>query len=195
MNYSLTKIITPVILTALLSGCGHRYFHSRATNPLIEDRVRMGDSDQQKMSVLTSRADRRTILVFGPNAVCAEPSPDVAEAIFQQTAAEVAAEKVNAGLNQTTQTALLQLTRRSQGLDYYRSGSFINCLMRYNGDLTREEYVAKNEELLKDALEMTKAEIKNLPAIFSGAVQVTAPVANNLDVKPKGSSADGGAAD
>lgn len=172
-----------ILVSALaLTGCGHRYIHSRATNPLIEDRVRMGHTDEKKMSVLTSRADRRTILVFGENAVCAEPSPDVAEAIYQQTAAKLAAEGVNAGFDQTTQTALLQLSRRSQGLDFYRSGSFVNCLMHYNGIFNREEYIAANESLLARALILTTAELDKLPAIYKNVVQVTSPSSSTPDV-------------
>lgn len=190
MKHSVRSAFVIVSIGLLLSGCGHRYITSRSTNPLIEDRVRLGHSDQQKMSVLTSRADRRTILLFGPGQVCAEPPPDVAEAVFSQAVAEISTKNINAGIGSTLQTALLQLTRRSQGLDYYRTGAFVNCMMHYTGALTRDEYVAAMDKLLDESVKLTMAEIEHLPDIASSPVQVENASSVTVNVDSIGQTSD-----
>lgn len=165
-----------VVASALfLAGCGNRYLSPRTTNPLIEDRVRMGKTGNQKMSVLTSRADRRTILVFGPNSICAEPPPDVAEAVYSQTIAELARRDVSVGYSSTLQTALMQLTRRSQGLDFYRTGAFVNCIARYNNYIDDDEYLTAMQSLLTIANDLTAKEIAHLPSIATAIAQVSNP--------------------
>lgn len=144
----------------------------------------MGGTEKQKMSVLTSRADRRTILVFGPEKVCAEPSPDVAEAVYSQTTAELAAKGLNVGVGSTLQTALMQLTRRSQGLDFYRTGAFVNCMMLYNRAIDASEYREAMTDLLKLSVDLTKAEMANLPQIMASVASVTNPQATPLTVDP-----------
>ena len=174
MSQSFVSIICVVGLS--LSACGQRQFSPRSTNPLIEDRVRLGDTRNSKMSVLTTRADRRTILILEPGKVCAEPSPDVAEAVFAEAKAK--AEVEGAGKfegSSTLQTAIMQLTRRSQGLDYIRSSSFIYCMMWYNGVFEKKsEYVAAMDYAFKESVRLTELEIKNLPAIATATLQVAA---------------------
>jgi hypothetical protein len=165
----------------LLNACGNRYFSPRSVNPLIEDRVRMGPSSADKMSVLTSRADRRTILIFGPGKICAEPSPDVAEAISSQAIASLEAKDVKLSAGQSLQTAILQLTRRSQGLEFLRSTSFVYCMMHYNGAIDKLEYISLMNKAFDKSVELTLSEIKNLPDIASSAAQITNPI--NLQAK------------
>ncbi|WP_299194916.1 hypothetical protein [uncultured Erythrobacter sp.] len=176
------KLICAFSIAFTLSGCGNRFFSPRSTNPLIEDRVRLGGTENGKMSVLTSRADRRTILVFGERQVCAEPSPDVAEAVYSQAAGELAAKGVNVGASQTLQTAVMQLTRRSQGLEMYRSGSFVNCMMYYNGALTADQYVDRMDRLFQETVKLTREEIEHLPEIASTILQVSNPQSNTPNV-------------
>lgn len=145
----------------------------------------MGGTEAQKMSVLTSRADRRTILVFGPGKVCAEPSPDVAEAVYSQTTAELAAKGINVGVGSTLQTALMQLTRRSQGLDFYRTGAFVNCMMHYSGTMEAAEYRQAMSKLLDVSVDLAKAEMANLPQIMATVAGVTNPQSTSLTVDPQ----------
>ncbi|MFN0046681.1 MAG: hypothetical protein ACKVOS_09455 [Sphingorhabdus sp.] len=173
------KTSTLVFLSScslLLNACGNRYFSPRSVNPLIEDRVRMGPSSADKMSVLTSRADRRTILIFGPGKVCAEPSPDVAEAISSQAIATLEAKDVKLSAGQSLQTAILQLTRRSQGLEFLRSTSFVYCMMHYNGAIERSEYLALMNRAFEQSVALTLSEIKNLPSIANSAAQISNPL-------------------
>lgn len=179
---NIAKMTLCVVVLFPISGCGNRYIAPRVTNPLIEDRVRMGHSDQQKMSVLTSRADRRTVLVFGPQKVCAEPPPDVAEAIHSQAAVELATKGYKMAAGSSLQTALMQLTRRSQGLEFYRTGAFVHCMMNYNGKLGDPEYVHAMSELLKLSMELAEKEMANLPSILTTIAQVQNPVSVTSDV-------------
>ena len=148
----------------------------------------MGATENAKMSVLTSRADRRTILVFGENEICAEPSPDVAEAVYSQVAAELAAKGLNVGANRTLQTAVMQLTRRSQGLQFYRDHFFMLCIARYNGDMDQDEFLADFRAARAEAVEMIKAEIEHLPAIATAILEVSKPQAGKVEVDPISSS-------
>ncbi|SEH17714.1 hypothetical protein SAMN05428974_2303 [Sphingopyxis sp. YR583] len=198
MDHSLArKLLLASAILLVVGGCGSRHFSSRSTNPLIEDRVRMGDSGEQKMSVLTSRADRRTILVFGEEKICAEPSPDVAEAVYSQTAASAAQKETKVEFSSTLQTALMQLSRRSQGLDFYRTGAFVNCMMYYNGVFKdRAEYAAEMAELRETSIALTEKELAHLPEIMKAVVQVShAATAAAAAAENDGQPAAAGAAD
>lgn len=169
------KIIGMMVLASVslfINACGNRYFSPRSSNPLIEDRVRMGPSSQDKMSVLTSRADRRTILIFAPGKACAEPSPDVAEAISSQAIANLEAKDVKLSAGQSLQTAIMQLSRRSQGLEFLRSTSFIYCMMHYNGAISPSEYRSLMEAALEKSVMLVEAEISHLPKIAETTLQV-----------------------
>lgn len=185
-----TTIVLAAALASALGGCGNRYLSPRPTNPFIEDRVTLGDSANGKMSVLTSRADRRTILVFGPRNVCAEPPPDVAEAVYSQTVATLANKGINVAAGSTLQTALMQLTRRSQGLDFFRTGAFVNCMMHYNGVLDATEYRQAMTDLLQRSTHLTELEMANLPTILATVAQVenaqAVTLPNNYDPKAVG---------
>lgn len=120
-----------------VSSCGSRYFSARSTNPMIEDRVRAGpktsEDNRSNVGVLTTRADRRTILLIGTDKICAEPPPDVAEAVSSQVGLKLGkSDSENAAFESRLQTALLQLAQRSQGLEMFRSSSFTLCNMYIN---------------------------------------------------------------
>lgn len=167
------KIIFILMMSFGLSACGARQFSTRSTNPLIEDNVKIGWKNNSKMAVLTSRADRRTILIFERGKVCAEPPPDVAEAVFHETAAKLAAKGFEGGIDSKLQTALMQMTRRSQGLDLYRNGSFVNCMIHYSGAMSNEQYIEANRILIEKSVELIKLEMDKLPAISATGLQVS----------------------
>jgi len=126
-------VIAVTASTLLLSGCGHRYFASRGTNPVIEDKA-------AGMSIVSTRADRRTILIESSHRICAEPPPDVAEAVSAQNIAALEAKGGSGQVGSALNTALLQLVQRSQGLEKFRTAAFVYCNMWLNGILEREEY-------------------------------------------------------
>lgn len=154
-----------------LSACGSRYFSARSTNPMIEDRVRAGPKTDQdhrsNVGVLTTRADRRTILLIGTDKICAEPPPDVAEAVSSQVGLKLGkSDKENAAFESRLQTALLQLAQRSQGLEMFRSSSFTLCNMYINnvfGDPTKDEakkvYQGFMQKILDDSFKLIARQI------------------------------------
>lgn len=166
-----------------LSGCGTRQFSARTTNPVIEDRVRAGDSSDPKMSIVSTRADRRTILLFGPNRICAEPAPDVGEAVSGQVIAELATLSKSVGFGQSSATAIMALVNRSQGLQYYRDGLFALCIMRENGVISdNKEYLDQHRYLFDQSVRMTMAQIeKNALPPVAGTVAAPVPPSANPD--------------
>ena len=166
-----------------LAGCGTRYFSFRTTNPVIEDRVRAG---KESISVVSTRADRRTVLIVNQDRICAEPPPDVAEAIASQTAAKVATTKVGVEGATSVQTALLQLAQRSQGLEFFRTASFVYCNMFViNRKMTREQYNWFMSQAAAEAVKLMARQIDkgSLPA-SGGTVQVNNPQSVSIDAKP-----------
>lgn len=185
MNRSISLSI--LMSSVVLAGCGNRFFSPRASNPLIEDRVRAGDSPEQKMSVLSTRADRRTILIWGPKKTCAEPAPDVGEAVSAQIIAELTARSASAGFGSSSATAILPLVNRSQGLQFYRDSFFMGCLLWANGVMNEEQYRTFLSAAFKEAVSLTKTQIdkNNLPALGSGLSSPTPPAANPETPQPQ----------
>jgi hypothetical protein len=123
------------------------------------------------MSVLSTRADRRTILILAPDKLCAEPSPDVAEAISAQAKVDLQAKGVSLGAGSSIQTAIQQLTRRSQGLDMFRTSAFVYCNLFINKAISPEEYRDKVFAAYTTSVALIEKELQNLPEIAQ-ALQV-----------------------
>lgn len=174
-----------------LGACGYRHFAHRATNPVIEDVVRQ--DDDAIASVVSTKAERRTIIFKGTDRVCAEPPPDVGEAISAQALSELSTKEVAFGYGHQFATAILQLGQRSQGLELYRTGSFVLCNMYVNGVIDRLEYQAAMSQLLTVSKDLISEQIrKGLPTDARGGT-VSAPDqagmgklgTPKLDPKPK----------
>lgn len=165
-----------------LSGCGNRMFASRVTNPVIEDRVRAGHSTDRRMSIVSTRADRRTIMIFAPNRICPESAPDVGEAVSAQFMAELAARGASAGIGSSSSTAIMSLINRSQGLQQYRDAAFTACIMYVNGALTAQEYREEVRYAFDAAVKLTGQQIEknNLPN-SAATLAAPAPPAVNPD--------------
>lgn len=180
------RALSGVLCCIALAGCGHRYVAFRATNPVIEDRVRAGSSGGEKMSVVSTRADRRTILVLDDDRICAEPPPDVAEAVSSQAVAKFAATKVSAGAGTALQTALMQLAQRSQGLEYFRTASFVYCNMFViNRSISAEQYRLFMERAAEQSVQLMEQQIEkgSLPSA-PGNLIFSNPATVNVDMDP-----------
>lgn len=172
-----------VLASVALSGCGHRYVAFRTTNPVLEDVVRAGD---ERMTVVSTRADRRTVLIVNQDRICAEPPPDVAEAVASQTVARLSRQDIGVGAGTSLQTALMQLAQRSQGLEYFRTASFVYCNMFViNRKITREQYNWYMSQAAAEAAKLMALQIEknNLPGNL-GTVQVTNAQSVSIDAKP-----------
>ncbi|HSE76863.1 MAG TPA: hypothetical protein VLG66_02590 [Alphaproteobacteria bacterium] len=155
---------------SLLSACGTSLFAEPKTNPVIEDRI------SNAAGTLATTAERRLVLMPLDDAnrgkFCAEPSPDAAESIAStfKTALEgeatvkgegqdVAA-KLKAELVKNLLTSVAALTRRTQGLQFYRDGVFAYCQARMNGFMSHDEYRVAMQFLRQEAVKLIEAEIK-----------------------------------
>jgi len=144
---------------ALLAGCG-----AFNRSPVIEERV--SDFGIPKIGVLATTGERRAVIVKMPERlICAEPPPDVAEAIASAVSGALEASgksspaDVRLGGASALSTALLQLTYRTQGLQLYRDGSFFLCTLFMNNIITKDEYLMARTKLLEDCIVLIHEEL------------------------------------
>ena len=144
---------------ALLAGCG-----AFNRSPVIEERV--SDFGIPKIGVLATTGERRAVIVKMPERlICAEPPPDVAEAIASAVSGALEASgksspaDVKLGGASALSTALLQLTYRTQGLQLYRDGSFFLCTLFMNNIITKDEYLMARTKLLEDCIVLIHEEL------------------------------------
>ena len=144
---------------ALLAGCG-----AFNRSPVIEERV--SDFGIPKIGVLATTGERRAVIVKMPERlICAEPPPDVAEAIAsavsgaQEASGKSSPADVKLGGASALSTALMQLTYRTQGLQLYRDGSFFLCTLFMNNIITKDEYLMARTKLLEDCIVLIHEEL------------------------------------
>ena len=144
---------------ALLAGCG-----AFNRSPVIEERV--SDFGIPKIGVLATTGERRAVIVKMPERlICAEPPPDVAEAIASavsgvlEASGKASPSELKLGGASALSTALLQLTYRTQGLQLYRDGSFFLCTLFMNNIITKDEYLMARTKLLEDCIVLIHEEL------------------------------------
>lgn len=155
------KLLMISILATGLAACSA--FTPPKEKPVIEDHV--GD----RIGTLATTAERRMVLVdLKKDHFCAEPSPDVAEAINSsiRAAAEASAKatsgneaKISGEIAKTLATSINTLFVRTQGIQLFRDGSFALCQARMNGDIKDNAYATRFDALLEKAVELIKAEL------------------------------------
>jgi hypothetical protein len=150
---------------AALTGCG--VFSSPRESPVIEERVT--DFGLRKIGILATTAERRAVIVKVPERLlCAEPPPDVGEAVASAFSAYLEAKGSNlpveakGGVSSAFGTAITQLGYRTQGLQLFRDGSFFLCNMYMNGVIDPGQYQAMRKELFDASLALIKDEIPKL---------------------------------
>jgi hypothetical protein len=82
--------------------------------------------------------------------------------------------------------AIKQLFKRSQGVQFYRDGTFALCNLYLNGAIEPGAYLTELQELRKSAAHLIEAEIPYLEKITVDPIQV--PVTS----KPEGLKGDVG---
>jgi hypothetical protein len=163
---------------AALTGCGA--FSSPRESPVIEERVT--DFGLRKIGILATTAERRAVIVKVPERLlCAEPPPDVGEAVAAAFSAYLQAEgsklpvEAKGGVARASGTSIAQLTYRTQGLQLYRDGSFFLCNMYMNGVIKDKEYEVARKDLLAASIELIKQEIPSIAAIKKEAATTVTP--------------------
>jgi hypothetical protein len=140
--------------------------------PVIEKHVFVKSGpglDYKFIGVIATTAQRRVIVFNDKGLFCAEPSPDATDNLISNVTASL-----KAGLkSETGQSGSLAanaarsliseaqfLIHRTQGLQLFRDGSFNLCTMHANGNLTDEEYIKKQDELLTKCSKLIESELK-----------------------------------
>jgi hypothetical protein len=177
---------------ALLAGCG-----AFNRSPVIEERV--SDFGIPKIGVLATTGERRAVIVKMPERlICAEPPPDVAEAIASAVSGVLEATgksspaDVKLGGAGALSTALLQLTYRTQGLQLYRDGSFFLCTLFMNNIISKEEYMEARDRLLDDSIGLIYEELPLIEKIRKA--QAATVSAGRAEASSSGASAPSNAA-
>ncbi|UFN49829.1 hypothetical protein LPC08_04065 [Roseomonas sp. OT10] len=127
---------------------------------------------------------------------CAEPPPDAAEAVASRIATSFEATgTVNAAAGESGNvqgagsyeralaTAVMAMTRRSQGLQFARDQTTSVCQDYLNGRIGREEYLRLRREIIAASVPLIKAEIDKLPNLNVSVV--SAPSIAPSDNKPR----------
>jgi len=180
------------IVVVTLGGCA--FFTSPPSRPVVQDSVGIYNAEgkDKRIGTLATVAQRRMVLIrFEDGKFCAEPPPDAVDnlsaALFAALSAKT--ESVTAGVNlgATLATYAKQLLYRSQGLQLYRDVMFSLCNAYLNKAITEDDFKKKQEELLKVASELIKAELPYLQYIKTD-VGGTPPAPNLPPPQPTPSS-------
>jgi len=152
------KNLTILGFILFLNGCGLAIFTPPKENPIIEDKI--GLKDKPFFRTMSTTAERRIVIVktlpgskYGK--YCAEPSPDAADNLASSFAAYLKGSGSNGAVNieadtgfeKRLATTVFQLGTRSQGLQFFRDGSYSLCLAYLNEIITEAEYNIKLKEL------------------------------------------------
>jgi len=117
-------------------------------------------------------------------AICAEPPPDVGEALAKSLSASLTADiATQAGakgegeveFDRELATAVTALLRRSQGLQLLRDQNYDLCVDRMNGWLSNTEYQSRKREILREASELIEVEVQegSFPGTFQETTELT----------------------
>lgn len=153
--------------------------------------------------VVTFRVNPETTNRKPAGAFCAEPPPDAVEAVASRLAAEFAARvpvgvgaqtvsnvEAQAAYERAFTTAVLAMTRRSQGLQYARDQTTAACQDYLNARTGRDVYVRWRERVMRDSQRLMREEMKHLPQM-AGSIQAR-PLPERRGLPPLGGAAPSG---
>ena len=190
------KRLIATTTAVMMSGCS--LLTPPKAQPIVEDHSSSPRNWRGgvKYGVYTTSAERREVLIKyfkledgqWHSTMCAEPSPDVAEAITSSltgsltaSAQATDAEKAQATIaaTQALATSINSLFKRSQGVQFFRDGAFALCTAYLNGWMTTTDYSKAYESLLTAstgliALEMPNQKQHNLEDIQANADKAAA---------------------
>ena len=142
-----------LISAATLSGC--------AVTPAVSVHTLSSDAPQ----IVTTDSSARAIIMIrkadGSTGFCAEPSPDTAMSAIAKMVAEVNLQNpnVDAKTQIEFQTAVIELSKRSQTILLLRESFYRICEAGLNQNLTGEQVLKQQEVALQAALKLAEAEL------------------------------------
>jgi len=172
------KRLIATTTAVMMSGCS--LLTPPKARPIVEDHSSSPWNWRGgvKYGVYTTSAERREVLIKyfkledgqWHSTMCAEPSPDVAEAITSSLTGSLTAsaqasdaEKANATLaaTQALATSINSLFKRSQGVQFFRDGAFALCTAYLNGWMTDAQYSEAYKSLLTASTGLIALEMPN----------------------------------
>ncbi len=165
-----------VVLVIYLSGCTS--FTTRP--PVIEDSVKASLFGERTVGTLATTPDYRVMYVkLNKEAkLCVEAPADAAAQFSQSVAGSLSTgTELSAEATASLAVAIKQLFKRSQGVQFFRDGSFTLCNLYLNDVITEpEKYLKAILQLQEDAKELIMKEIPHLEKITIDPIGVpTAP--------------------
>jgi hypothetical protein len=121
-------------------------------------------------------------------AVCSEPSPDVAMSAVASMLAQVKLDNPNVDVQTKLdfQTAVIDLARRSQFVNFQRESLFRLCEQGMNQNLSSEQIFVLYQQVLQTSLKLAEAELAKNKADLAKALKDPAvrQLLNQLVDKP-----------
>ncbi len=184
-----------------MTGCGSTLLSPRSENPVIQD-YNSSFLGTSHSSVYATTASRRLAIMNTKGEVCAEPSPDVGEAISSSIANELKAAlsikhpsgsegsgELQDNYRRAIATQIAPLLYRTQGLQYYRDSLYTLCIAKMNGTITQNEYVIKLKEYSDTASQLIGSELPRMEEIAKTYYQ-NVKVGNTSQAQPAPSADD-----
>lgn len=179
--------------TLAITGCAGSFLNPRPA--VIEDKL--GKYGGEKVGTLATAADYRVVYVRLDSKkdkkewsrICAEPSPDAAAEFSSALAGNIKDNKtqIDAGVAANMAAAMQQLFHRSQGVQFYRDGSFALCNMYMNDVISKPEYLAAMNKLLEKSSGLIEKEVATMDQPES--VDAKVPSSNaSVDLSEKSSA-------
>ncbi|RTL42389.1 MAG: hypothetical protein EKK48_10365 [Candidatus Melainabacteria bacterium] len=148
-------LVVALVASTLLSGCAS--FNPPAnTHELTVGKAYWIDTDATRRGIVVlPRADGKGMQV------CSEPSPDVALQTVTQLMAQVSLSnpQVDAKTQLEFSTAVIDLSKRSQTLQFLRETLFRLCEQSLNNNLSSDQVMQLYELAVKTALVMAQSEL------------------------------------
>ncbi|MHC1699469.1 MAG: hypothetical protein AB9900_00620 [Humidesulfovibrio sp.] len=165
------RTVFAVVLAVAVSGC--TAFTDPSRLPIVRRDV-AGEAD-----VLATKAERRIIFVSGDGkTVCVEPSPDVSEAVATAVHAMVngTASKDDAvgsagfTLSRGMANSIAMLFVRTQGIQFFRDGSFALCQAYTSHAIDEKAYLDRLDRFRADARALIEKELDGINTLRSSLV-------------------------
>ena len=153
-------------LTFTLGGCA--VAPSVRVHPLTVGQPTVIDLDASARAIImVPRADGKGM------AVCSEPSPDVAMSAVASMLAQVKLDNPNVDVQTKLdfQTAVVDLARKSQFINFQREALFRLCEQGMNQNLSSEQIFVLYQQVMQTSLKLAEAELAKNKADLAKALK------------------------
>ncbi len=148
------SLILAAVVAISLGGCA--VTPSVRVHPLTANQPTIVDLDASARAIImVPRADGKGM------AVCSEPSPDVAMTAVASMLAQVKMDNPNVDVQTKLdfQTAVVDLARRSQTINFQREALFRLCEQGMNQNLSSEQIFVLYQQVMQTSLKLAEAEL------------------------------------